>query len=128
MRELFKCFNKNCSTTVVPEEYLCIDETLYLTRNKSSFKQCNPSKPAKYGLLFKSTNAFTYAYKHHIIPCCGKPNEEATAYYVKEVEETEKYLVQNFQNHSTLICKGAIFSLTACTQVYLRCNGFFLKT
>ena len=102
MRELFECFNKNCSTKVVPEEYLCIDETLYTTRNKISFKQYNPSKPAKYGLLFKSINAVTYAYTHHIIPYCGKPNEEATAYYVKGVKETVKHLVQNFQNYVDL--------------------------
>ena len=75
---------------------------MYPTRNKISFKQYNPSKPAKYGLLFKSINAVTYAYTHHIIPYCGKPNEEATVYYVKGVEETVKYLVQNFQNYVDL--------------------------
>ena len=110
MRELFECFNKNCSTKVVPEEYLCIDETLYPTRNKISFKQYNPSKPAKYGLLFKSINAVTYAYTHHIIPYCGKPNEEATAYYVKGVEETVKHLVQNFQNYVDLQGRNISFN------------------
>ena len=32
---------------------------------------------------------------HFISSYCGKPNEEATAYYVKGVEETVRYL-QNF--------------------------------
>ena len=95
IRDLFERFNKNCSTCIVPEEYLCIDETLYPTRNKISFKQYNPRKPAKYGLLFKSINSVTYAFTHYSIPYCGKPTEEPSAYYVKGVEETVKYLVEN---------------------------------
>ena len=99
IRELFETFNKNCSKCILPEEYLCIDETLYPTRNKISFRQYNPSKPAKYGLLFKLINAVTYTYTHCIIPYCGKPTEEPTTYYVKGVEDTVKYLVQNLQDH-----------------------------
>ena len=102
IRHLFESFNKNCSTCVVPEEYLCIDETLYPTRNKISFKQYNPNKPAKYGLLFKSINSVTYAYTHCIIPYCGKPKEEPAEYYVKGVEETVKRLVQNLQKYVDL--------------------------
>ena len=33
-----------------------------------------------------------------IISYCGKPNEEATAFYVKGVEETVRYL-QNLQKY-----------------------------
>ena len=38
---------------------------------------------------------------HFIILYCGKPNEVATAYYVKGVEETVRYL-QNLQNYGDL--------------------------
>ena len=38
---------------------------------------------------------------HFIISYCGKPNGGATAYYVKGVEETVKYL-QNLQNYGDL--------------------------
>jgi len=109
IRELFETFNRNCSTHVVPEEYLCIDETLYPTRNKISFKQYNPSKPAKYGLLFKSINAVTYTYTHCMIPYCGKPTEDETAYYVSGVEGAVKYLVQNLQKHVDLQGRNITF-------------------
>ena len=38
---------------------------------------------------------------HFIISYCGKPNEGATAYYVKGVEETVRYL-QNLQDYGDL--------------------------
>ena len=38
---------------------------------------------------------------HFIISYCGKPNEGATAYYVKVVEERVRYL-QNLQNYGDL--------------------------
>ena len=99
MRDLFKLFNKNGSTGMVPKKYfLCISETLYPSRNKIVCRQYNPSKPAKYGLLFKSINAVTYTYTYNMIPYYGKPNEKPTAHYVKRMEETVKHLVQNLQS------------------------------
>ena len=71
---------------------MCIDEMLYPIKNEISFKQYNPRRPAKYNLLFKSTTAVAYAFMHLIISYCGIPNEGATAYYVKEVEERVRYL------------------------------------
>ena len=59
------------------------------------------SKPAKYDLLFESKNAVTYVFMHFIISYCGKPNEGATAYHVKGVEETARYL-QDLQNYGNL--------------------------
>ena len=38
---------------------------------------------------------------HFIISYCEKPNEGATAHYVKGVEETVKY-IQNLQNYGDL--------------------------
>ena len=49
-------FTGNCSRHLVPGEYLLLDETLYPMRYHNSFKQYNPSKPAKYGMLLKSPN------------------------------------------------------------------------
>ena len=60
IRMLFEAFNRNCPKHVIPSEYLSIDETLYPMRNQISFKQYNPNKPAKYGLLFKSLNDSTH--------------------------------------------------------------------
>ena len=109
IRNLFETFNQNCSKCVIPEEFICIDETLYPTRNKISFRQYNPSKPAKYGLLFKSINSVTYTYTHCIIPYCGKPTEDATGFYVKGVEETVQYLVQNLQKYVDLQGRNITF-------------------
>ena len=52
--EIFKEFNKNCGKFLVPDDYLSLDDTLYPMRMQISFKQFNPSKPAKYGMLYKS--------------------------------------------------------------------------
>ena len=49
--EIFEEFNENCGKFLVPDDYLSLDETLYPTRTQISFKQFNPSKPAKYGML-----------------------------------------------------------------------------
>ena len=50
-RPLFEQFNENCSKYVYPSEYLSLDETLYLMRHQIAFRQYNPNKPHKYGLL-----------------------------------------------------------------------------
>ena len=54
IRNIFESFNENCSSCIIPDDFLSPDETLYPMRNKIDFRQYNPNKPAKYGLLFKS--------------------------------------------------------------------------
>ena len=71
IRELFEIFGENCCKHVIPDEYLSLDETLYPMRTSIGFKQFNPSKPAKYGLLFKSINAVRYSYTFSTTPYCG---------------------------------------------------------
>ena len=58
--EMFEEFNKNDGKFLVPDDYLLLDEILYPTRTQISFKQFNSSKPAKYGMLYKSINAFPF--------------------------------------------------------------------
>ena len=99
---IFEIFNSNCSTHLIPHGYLSLDETLYPTRTKVSFKQYNPSKPAKYGTLFKSLNAIRYAYTYCILPYCGKPIADSMPYYVAGIKESVKYLVQKLQGFSDL--------------------------
>ena len=55
--KIFEEFNKNCGKFLAPDDYLSLDETLYPTSTQISFKQFNPSKPAKYGMVYKSINA-----------------------------------------------------------------------
>ena len=68
-------------------------------RTKISFKQYNPSKPAKYGLLIKSTNATAYSYTFTASPYCGRPKEEPTERYVSGTVAIVKYLITKFQMH-----------------------------
>ena len=77
----FEKFNNRCMQTI--GDYLSLDETLYPTRTQISFKQFNPSKPAKYGLLFKSVNAARYPYTFISSPYSGKPTEEGGKFYIQ---------------------------------------------
>ena len=65
---------------LAPGNYLSLDETLYSMRMQILFKQFNPSKLAKYGLLFKYVNAARYPYNFISSPYSGKPTEEGGQY------------------------------------------------
>lgn len=85
-RESFECLNNQCMRMVVPSDYLSLDETLNPMRTQVAFRQFNPSKPAKYGMLFKSTNDATYPYTFVASPYCVKPEDEDGPYYIKGTE------------------------------------------
>ena len=100
IREFFETFNNQCMLVLVPDEYLSIDETLYPMRAQISFKQFNPSKLAKYGLLFKSVNAARYPYILISSPYSGKPTEEGGQYYIQDTEAIAHYLIALSTNSS----------------------------
>ena len=82
---------------------------LFLKSTCALMKSCIPQKiklvsssKIRVSLLNKSTNAGTYAFTYIIISHCGKPSEGETAYYVRGVEETVKYLVENLQNYDDM--------------------------
>ncbi|XP_020896597.1 piggyBac transposable element-derived protein 3 [Exaiptasia diaphana] len=101
-REVFEKFNTQCGKVIIPDDYLSLDETLYPMRNQVSFKQFNPSKPAKYGLLFKSINAARYPYTFIVTPCSGKPVGEAGEFYISDCDETVKSLVTRLEKLTDL--------------------------
>ena len=99
-------FLKNLTKTgkfLVPDDYLSLDETLYPTRTQIIFKQFNPSKPAKYGMLYKSINAFRYPFTFStaVYPCQSKA--EPTSHYTPGTSQTVKYLIQNLECHTNLM-------------------------
>ena len=51
---IFQMFNSNTSKYLLPSLYQSIDKTLYTMRHWKAFREYNPSKPHKYGLLLKS--------------------------------------------------------------------------
>ena len=94
IREIFESFNFECMSCLVPCDYLSLDETLYPMRNQISFKQYNPKKTAKYGLLFKALNAARYPYTYIASPYCGKPKEDGGKYYVQGTEKIVKQMIE----------------------------------
>jgi hypothetical protein len=96
----------NC---LIPGDYLSLDETLYHMRTQIGFKQYNPNKPAKYGILFKSINAARYPYNFIAAPYSGKPVEEGGDYYVQGTEEIVKYLIERLENKVQLAGRNLSF-------------------
>ena len=94
-RELTNLFNDRMKNVLVPSEYLSIDETLYAMRHQIGFRQYNPNKPAKYGLLYKSLNDARFPFTYQIIPYSGKPVDGDGPYYLKATEDYVKNLVES---------------------------------
>ena len=74
---------------------------MYPYHGRIGFKQYNPSKPAKYGLLYRLLCDAAVHYTYFFLPYAGKPevlNKEnpATSYYVTGTDEYTKYLVNGF--------------------------------
>ena len=90
---MFEEFNKNCGKFLVPNDYLSLDNTLYPTRTQISFKQFNSSKPAKYGMLYKSINAFRYRFTFSTAVYPAKPKADPTSCYTPGTSQTVKYLI-----------------------------------
>jgi hypothetical protein len=102
IREIFELFNEICSSTLNPNEYVALDETLYPCRTHISFKQYNSNKPAKYGLLFKSINAVGYAYTFRAAVYSGKPEGEPGPYYITGIFPLVTSLVEQLESHVSI--------------------------
>ena len=93
-RNIFEEFNDNCSKHLIPSEYLSMDETLYPMRTQIAFRQYNPSKPAKYGLLVKSLNDARVSYTYRSLVYAGKPQQLPAQHYVSGNENYVKGLIE----------------------------------
>jgi hypothetical protein len=102
IRELFELFNDRCAMVINPQDYLALDETLYSCRTMVSFKQYNCSKPAKYGLLFKSINSTRTPYIFRAVVYAGKPQGDPGPYYVPGIIPIVKSLVNGLSNLTDL--------------------------
>ena len=93
--EIFELFNENCGRIMISGAYLSWDKTLHPTRSNISFKQFNPSKPAKYGMLFRSINSCPYSYTFATSVYAGRPRNyisqpDKCRFYVRGSEEVVK--------------------------------------
>ena len=95
--------NKNNGRCCNSSPYVSVDENLYPYRGSIGMKQYNPSKPAKYRLLYRSLCDAKVPYTYSTLPYAGKPEViGANDYYVTGCDEYTKWLVNNFQIYGTL--------------------------
>ena len=102
-REFFEKMNVNNAKARTPSFYTSIDETLYPYRGHIGLKQYNPSKPSKYGLLYRSLCDASTPYTYWTLPYAGKPDVLGSEFYVTGTDEYTKYLVEKFSNHGSLV-------------------------
>ena len=68
-------------------------------RTQISFKQYNPDKPAKYGILFKSLNDYRFPFTYKLLVYAGKPKvQDDTPYFISGTENNVKSLVTRTQS------------------------------
>ena len=75
MRELFEDMNERNTRMRHPSPLLTIDDTLYPYCGHIGFKQYNPNKPAKYGLLYLSFRDSSIPYTYYSLTYEGKPEK-----------------------------------------------------
>ena len=92
-----------------PDDYIAIDETLYLTRDGISFKKYNKDKPAKYGLNFRSLDSFRRPYIYYTVPYTWNP-VEGTESYIKGTLTLVKRIVEGYEQHGYSL-KGTNISM-----------------
>ena len=111
-RDFFEKINKNNAKARYPSPYLATDETLYPYRGHINFKQYNPSKPAKYGMLYRSLCDSSVQYTYFTLPYASKPedlNNKASKFYITGTDKYSKYLVENFNRFNSV--KGCNISI-----------------
>ena len=105
-----------------------VDETLYPYSGRIGFKQYNPSKPAKYELLYCSLCDATVPYTYFSLPYADVLDKEnqATSYYVTGTDEYSKHLVNGFSTVANMfgynISMGRYFNSVPLAQWCLERN------
>ena len=105
IRELFEAMNERNAKMRYPSPQLAIDETLYPYCGCIGFKQYNPRKPEKYGLLYRSFYDSTTTCTYFTLAYTGKPESTdgpAIKYYLTGTNEYPKYLVNEFSVYSSI--------------------------
>ena len=82
--------------------FASVDEKLCPYRGNIGIKQYNPSKPPKYGLLYRSLCDAEVPYTYFTLPYNCKPDSPDNEYYVTGSDEYTKYLVNNFVRYNKL--------------------------
>ena len=71
-------------------------------RHQIAFRQYNPNKPHKYGVLFKSLNEARFPYTFKSVPYAAKPTSGDGPYYINSTIDYVKYLVSQTKKQVNL--------------------------
>ena len=105
MREIFEAMNSRNASMRCPSALMAVDETLYPYRGHIGFKQHNPQKPTKYGLLFRSLCDSTVTYTYFSLAYTGKPEfvgGNGAKFYITGTDEYTKYLVNGLSRYTSI--------------------------
>ena len=103
-RDFFETINEKNASVRSSSPYLAIDEILYPCCGSIGIKQYNPSKLAKYWLLYHSLRDAVVPFSYYTLPYAGKPsktNNEASK-YISGTDEYTKYLVNGGNHYSSI--------------------------
>ena len=78
-------------------------------RHQIAFRQYNPNKPHRYGLLVKSLNDARVPFTYKAAPYSGKPKDENGPYYFDHTENYVKHLVEEFEKDASLLGQSEHF-------------------
>ena len=87
--------NDQMNSAFLPSQYFPIVETLYGMCQPIKFRQHNPNKPVKWGLLYKSLNDAPFLFTYQIILSCRKPVDGNGECYLSAAEDYVKHLVES---------------------------------
>ena len=76
--------------------------TLYPMRHQIAFRQYNPNKPHRYGMLIKSLNDSRFPFTYKAAPYASKPEQGDGPYYISATEDYVKYLVNETEKDTSL--------------------------
>ena len=105
MREIFEAMNSCNANMTCPLALLAVDETLHSYRDHIGFKQYNPQKPEKDGLLYRSLCDSTVTYTYFSLPYTGKPEfvgGNGAKFYITGTDEYTKYLVNGLSHYISI--------------------------
>ena len=103
LRKIFESLNVNCATVIILSS---INETLYAYRYIVKLKQYNPSKPAKYGRVYRSFSDSVVPCSYFTLSYVGKPEIEASEFYITGTDEYSAYLVDKLSSHVNITRKN----------------------
>ena len=90
------------------------------------FRQYNPNKPHRYGLLLKSLNIGRFHYIYKAVPCAAKQKTGDGPYYLKSAIDCIKYLVIEMEAVQPItgrnISTDRLYASIDCTNWLLNCG------